>query len=231
HWDHIQGFPFFAPAYSEKYRLKVHSVRRPHPSMRDLLSHQQDVNFFPVPLSSLESHLEFVQMEEAESYSMGPFRVSCRRLNHPGITAGFRIEHGDDVVAYVSDVAPSRDLLLAEHVGSGSEETILECLYENQLALADRATVVIYDTFFTPDAYQERKHWGHSTTQDAVEACKRAGARHLFLFHHNPDRNDQELATQLELDRALYEDDTFTMGAATEGCTYRLTAREVVPCG
>lgn len=231
HWDHIQGFPYFAPAYSEEYRLRVYSVRRSHNSLKALLSHQQDVSFFPVPLASLESHLEFTEMEEALVYELGPFRVSCLRLNHPGISAGFRVECGGAVFAYVCDVAPSRDLLLAEYLDVNLPEgQLLDRLYENQLKLAERADFVVYDSMFTPEQYKDRKHWGHSTTEDGVEVCMRAQARAMFMFHHNPERTDEELQAQLEVDRARFETDGFRIHAAAEGARWSVKPGEVVAC-
>ncbi len=231
HWDHIQGFPFFAPAYSSDYRLFVGSVERPSPSLRELFSHQQDVNFFPVPLAELQSDLKFLQFEEGIPYELGPFKVACYRLNHPGITAGYRIEYKGLVVAYISDVAPSRHMLLADNMGEGTEQEHLARLYRNQVLLASEADLVIYDTFFTPEQYAERKHWGHSTAEDAVALCREAGVGHLFLFHHNPDCCDDELAVRLEGYKRAYEADGFKISASAEGCSYMVEEGGGALCG
>lgn len=231
HWDHIQGFPFFAPAYSNRYTLNVHSVTRPHETLQELLSQQQDQNFFPVSLHSLQSSLHFYEMNEATDYTIGPFTVSCLRLNHPGISSGFRVECDGLVVAYVSDVAPSRDnILLAEHYAYGTERVALEQLYSNQLDLSEGADAVIYDTMFTPDQYHDRKHWGHSTPEDGANACKQAGASSLFMFHHNPDTSDEELEEQLRNLRSRHQANGFSVHAAQEGTRWRIEAGGAQRC-
>ncbi|CAN0418885.1 unnamed protein product, partial [Phaeothamnion confervicola] len=119
------------------------------------------------------------------------FTVTTHRLNHPGVSSGFRVQYGDSVFAYVSDVAPSRDILMAEALPWGTtHQQDLDKLYENQVRLAEGADVVVYDTFFTPEQYSERKHWGHSTAEDGIKLCQDAGARNLFFFHHNPEIPD-----------------------------------------
>lgn len=231
HWDHIQGFPFFAPAYSERFSVTFHSVHRPVGSLRELLSHQQDQNFFPIPLGNLKCELDFLEMEENVAYEVGPFSVKCLRLNHPGISSGFRIECGGAVLAYVSDVAPSRDnILLAEFVGNGNEHKTLKQLYENQLALADGADAVIYDTMFTPEQYRDRKHWGHSTPDDGARACKRSRAGSMFLFHHNPDTSDDEQEQLLEEVRKRHQTDSFGIEAAREGTRWRIASGGATLC-
>ena len=192
HWDHILGFPHFSPAYSEQYALRLHSIKRLTTTLQQLLSYQQDSGFFPVPLNRLSCQLSYHEMDEGETINIGPFQVTVYRLNHPGISAGFRVTYKNQVFAYVTDVAPSRDILMAEFLpGDLTTQENLRHLYENQLRLAEGAEVVVYDTFFTPEQYQERKHWGHSTAEDGVALCQEAGAKNLFFFHHNPEYPDK----------------------------------------
>lgn len=229
HWDHIQGFPFFAPAYSEDFALTVHSVFRPRHSVKELLTVQQDQNFFPVPLSHLKADIHFELLHEYQRQQMGPFAVSCRRLNHPGVSAGFRVECEDAIIAYVSDLAPP-DLLLAEALGEDTEAKKLERLHQNQLELADGADVVIYDTMFTPEEYQDRKHWGHSTPDHGIEACLKAGANHLFFFHHNPDTPDEELQARVDHYQALQKGNGLTIRAAQEKVCFQVHKGRCEPC-
>ncbi|MBT9583571.1 MBL fold metallo-hydrolase [bacterium] len=192
HWDHIQGFPFFAPAYSQEMQIRVHSMRRTN-KMRNLLSDQQQTAFFSVPLEQMQSELTFQEWEEGETFRPGPFEVETWRLNHPGICSGYRIRMSDYVLAYVTDVAPSTDYLLADGLpGNPSRETALKLLYENQLRLLDGAHTAIYDTFFTPVQYSQRSHWGHSTLEQAIEVCNHCNVENLFMFHHNSEIDDRQ---------------------------------------
>jgi phosphoribosyl 1,2-cyclic phosphodiesterase len=229
HWDHIQGFPHFAPAYDARGHIAVWSLRRPQ-SLAGLFSGQQELDFFPVPLERLPCRLEFFDLQEGEAVDIGPVLVRARRLNHAGVTSGYRLQHEGGVLAYICDVAPSRDMLLADIDTRGDERRTLDRLFQNQLALADRAEVVIYDTFFTPEEYQERRHWGHSTAEDAVEVCRRAGARNLFLFHHNPDRPDEAAERLLESLRQRFQDADLAIHAAVEGQSWRIRPGEIERC-
>ena len=228
HWDHIQGFPFFAPAYSEDFALTVHSVFRPSHSLKELLTKQQDQNFFPVPLSELRAEIHFELVTQFQRHQMGPFAVSCRRLNHPGVSAGFRIECEDATIAYVSDLAPADELLLAEALGEGSEAQKLAQLHQNQLDLAADADVVIYDTMFTQEEYSERKHWGHSTPEHGIEACLQSGAKHLFLFHHNPDTDDEALAARVDAHQQAHPE--LKIRAAREQVPFLVEDGRCEPC-
>ena len=230
HWDHILGFPHFSPAYSERFSLRLHSVRRLNSTLQQLLSYQQESGFFPVSLDRLSCELSYAEMDEGETTRVGPFTVTARRLNHPGIAAGFRVQYGENVFAYVSDVAPSRDILMADTLPwSETQSGDLKRLYENQLHLARNADVVVYDTFFTPQQYQERKHWGHSTAEDGIQLCREAQAKNLFIFHHNPEISD---AIQIERQQDLQAtEDSVKLHLSQELESYSFERGELKKCG
>jgi ribonuclease BN (tRNA processing enzyme) len=122
-------------------------------------------------------------------------------------------------------VAPSRDLLLAEKLDwKLTDEGCRARLYRNQLALAEGADLVVYDTFFTPEQYADCKHWGHSTLADGIDACRESGARHLMMFHHNPDLHDDQVLQQPRPSESL------GIHVAREGDTYRVLPGNVERC-
>lgn len=231
HWDHIQGFPYFEPAYHPDVDISIYSIYREEDTLESLLSGQQHIAFFPTPLEKLPSTVRFRELGEGVTQELQGFRVTTWQLNHPGITSGYRIEREGAVVAYVTDVAPSRDMLLADPVPGLSENAFLGRLFENQLRLADGADAVIYDTFFTPEEYAERRHYGHSTLQDAVEICRLAGARNLFMFHHSPERSDDDLQALYESSAGLGEAYGIKIHVATEGETWALQEGRLATCG
>lgn len=230
HWDHIQGFPHFAPANNDRFSLDVYSLRRPDTNIKDLLGGQQELPFSSLPLERLRAPLRFHELEDGDQLSIGPFKISNYRLNHPGVTCGYRVEADGGVIAYVSDVAPSRDLLLAEGLPDNRESYWLRELYENQLKLANEADIVVYDTFFTPEWYAQRKHWGHSTAEDGIEVTRYAAGKNLFMFHHNPERTDEELASLLLKHQRSLEGEEFQLRVAREGDAFRVEGGEVSLC-
>lgn len=230
HWDHIQGFPHFAPANHENFSLDVYSLRRPDTDIKTLLGGQQELPFSSLPLETLRARLAFHELEDGDRFQAGPFTVQNFRLNHPGVTCGYRVEADGGVVAYVCDVAPSRDMLLADGLPDQRESHWLRELYENQLKLANQADLVIYDTFFTPEWYAQRKHWGHSTVEDGIEVARYADAKSLFMFHHNPERTDEELASLLRRHQLELEGEDFCLHVAREGDAYQVGRGKVALC-
>jgi len=231
HWDHIQGFPYFEPAYRPEAEIAIYSVYRPENKLEALFSGQQHLAFFPTALEQLPSRVRFLELVEGQAVMSSGFQVTTHRLNHPGITSGYRLERNGLVLAYICDVAPSRDMLLGDPCPGMSEQDCLRHLFENQLRLADGADVVVYDTFFTPAEYAERRHWGHSTLEDGLEVCRLAGARNLFMFHHNPERDDQDLAQLFR--EAVLQGEALGIGVqvASEGQSWSLDKGRLEPCG
>ncbi len=230
HWDHIQGFPYFEPAYQPEVEVSIFSILREEDKLETLFSGQQHVAFFPTPLEQLPSKVRFLELEEGKPQQASGFQILTRRLNHPGVSSGYRLERDGVVLAYVCDAAPSRDVLLADPRPGVSEEAFLRELFENQVRLAEGADLVIYDTFFTPAEYAERSHWGHSTLEDGLEICRLAGADNLFMFHHNPERRDEELAVLFEEARRLGESQGLNVHVACEGQTWNLERGSLTAC-
>lgn len=230
HWDHIQGFPYFEPAYQPDVEISIFSIQRQEDKLETLFSGQQHVAFFPTPLEQLPSRIRFLEMEEGQPVEASGFRICTLRLNHPGVASGFRLERDGFTLAYVCDVAPSRDLLLADPRPGLSQDAFRRELFENQIRLAEGADLVIYDTFFTPREYAERRHWGHSTLEDGLEICRLAAAENLFMFHHNPERSDDELAVLFEEARKMGESHGVEVHVACEGQTWNLEKGGLTPC-
>ena len=85
--------------------------------------------------------------------------------------------------------------------------------------LCEGADLVIYDTMFTPEDYQRMPHYGHSRPADAVGVCREAGVRQLALFHHAPERTDNEIDAILASTRDVVSADggKLAVVAAYEG--------------
>ena len=190
HWDHIQGFPHFAPLYREKTRIGLYGFRRPNRSLRDIIRGQQQPPFFPISLDQVQAELEFTELEDGQVFSIDDTRVACRRLNHPGVSGGFRLEQDHFAFAYISDLDLETPLLLADDLPTDSARH-LQRLRDGACDLGHRADLVVFDTFFLPEEYQP--DWGHSRPDEALSLALEAGAGKLALFHHEPHRRDEEM--------------------------------------
>ena len=100
HWDHIQGFPFFVPAYRENTKIHFYHI---HPNLKDRLEQQQDFRFFPVSMNNMASTKEFHQMEAGGEVRIGDVTIKNIELNHPGKSYSFRVEHDGKSFVYASD--------------------------------------------------------------------------------------------------------------------------------
>ena len=175
HWDHIQGFPFFAPLYVPGWTFSIFGQFKVDGRLMTSLSGQMGNLYFPVTMEAFGAELEFKEIIEQE-LAIGQTRVTSRALNHPQGNLGFRIVDGEGIFAYVSDT---------EHFEHGLDEKALE--------LARDADVLVYDAQYTPEIYPSRKGWGHSTWKAGIELARAAGVRTLVLFHHDPSSTDDQI--------------------------------------
>jgi phosphoribosyl 1,2-cyclic phosphodiesterase len=181
HWDHIQGFPFFIPAFVKGNRFHIHGAIAPNGStIEQRLNDQMLHPNFPVPLQIMAAQLEFHDISIGQNVNIGDIVVESALLNHPGEAVGYRVNWQGYSAAYVTDT-----------------EHFPDRLDENVLKLAHNADVLIYDATYTDEEYHNPKSpkesWGHSTWQEAVKVSKAAGVKKLVIFHHDPLHNDQFL--------------------------------------
>lgn len=204
HWDHINGFSFFVPAFRPGRSLHIRAGHLAEQGgVRSVFAGQMMQPMFPVPLDSMESHLDFLDFEAGESFALdGGISVRTAPLNHPNGATGYRLEHEGRSLCYVTDT---------EHVPGRPDQRIL--------GLIDGADLVIYDSTYTDDEFPSRVGWGHSTWQEGIRLCREAGARQLALFHHDPDHDDGFMK-EVEAAAKLEWDEVF---AAREGMQVRLT--------
>ncbi len=172
HWDHIQGLPFFVPAYMPQTKLMVVGSSDGRHSLRDKLSRQMTEPHFPVQLDDLSAELTYREARPGQRFDVGEVHVRVARLNHPGGVFAYRIEHAGSSIVYATDT---------EHYA---------CVDPTLRALAEGADVLVYDAQYTPDEYQTKVGWGHSTYVAGAEVAESAGVKQLVLFHHDPQRTD-----------------------------------------
>jgi len=208
HWDHIHGFPFFAPAYTPGSRVMIYSHGGYDKSLKKVFSGQMDVRYFPVPLSDLVARLEFVVLKGP--VQVGPARVSHFHLNHPGIAIGFRIDVGPKSVVYITDHEPYRRM----H-GDNARNRKLDSALDKFVRGAD---LYIREAQYTEEEYPSRRGWGHSVWKDALNSAQEANVKTLAIVHHEPSHDDATMDQILAACRQYMKEHgmQFTCFAATE---------------
>ncbi len=179
HWDHINGFPFFAPAFSERTRLEVMAGSLSKAGgVYAVLEGQMNKPMFPVPLDAMRADADFKDFNAGDGFSLGDgIDVRTAPLRHPSGATGYRVEYGGKSVCYVTDT---------EHIPGQPDQNIL--------GLIEGADLVIYDSTYTDERFAAKVGWGHSTWQEGVRLCKQANVKRLVIFHHDPDHTDDDMA-------------------------------------
>jgi phosphoribosyl 1,2-cyclic phosphodiesterase len=181
HWDHIQGFPFFTPAFVKGNCLHIHGAVPPDGiSMKkhfiDRVLHPNS----PVPLAGMQADLKFYEIIPGDTLELNNIQLRTGHLNHPNNAMGYRVTWQGHSVFYCTDT-----------------EHLPDRLDENVMSLADNVDILIYDAMYTDEEYNHPKSpkvgWGHSTWQEGVKIAKAAGVKQLVIFHHEPTHSDEDL--------------------------------------
>jgi CheY-like chemotaxis protein/phosphoribosyl 1,2-cyclic phosphodiesterase len=226
HWDHIQGFPFFTPAFVKGNTVAIYGPEGSRGPLHDVLAGQMEFTYFPVDLNQLPATITYHDLNEG-IHSIGGVRVVTQFLNHPAMTVGYRIEADGVVMVYLVDHEPFSDELWRAGSEPGRVESILhegDRRHANFMAGAD---LVIHDAQYTPEEYPSKKTWGHSSYDYVVQIAAAAGVRRVALTHHDPDHDDRfvEEIERKARDLALQLGTGIDVFCAYEGCELVLESR------
>ncbi len=172
HWDHIQGFPFFRPAFDSDFEIKLYSSLHSDVDIENALSSQMIAPYFPIRLRDMSARMNFNKINSGEDVRIGKMVVKSVALNHPGGSLGYKIICGNRSIAYICDY---------EHTEKSKQRLVDFLMNTNH---------VIFDAHYTPEEYSGsdgdggRKGWGHSTWMHGVELCREANIDQLILTHH-----------------------------------------------
>lgn len=177
HWDHINGMPFFSPAFRADRTFHVmagHLIGQG--GVAKVFAGQLENPYFPVPLSAMKAKISFEDFRSGETLHLGTqgkLRVRTAQLNHPNGGTAYRFDHNGVSLCYVTDT---------EHIPGQMDQHVL--------SLIEGADLVIYDCTYSDEEFPGKVGWGHSTWQEGVRLCRAAGAKKLAIFHHDPDHDD-----------------------------------------
>ena len=202
HWDHIQGFPFFTPAFIKGNSAAIYGPEGSRGSLHDVLSGQMEFRYFPVELDQLPAAITYHDLSEG-IHTIGGARVATQFLNHPAMTLGYRVEADGVVVVYLVDHEPFSDDLWRADAEPGHIGSILHDGDRRHAEFMANADLVIHDAQYTPEEYGPKKTWGHSTYDYAVQIAAAAGVRQVALTHHDPGHDDRFVADIERKARAL----------------------------
>ena len=205
HWDHIQGFPFFAPAYVPGNEVWVYGASILREGLMRALESQMDERFFPVSLEEMGGGIHFVELESGSRISIDDLTVSCTMLTHPGVAFGYRVDSRAGSVCYITDWEPlSRYCSTAPDENAAVEmetEQYASRLDEDVTLFCQDADLMIVDSQYDCEEYEMKRGWGHGCVEDAVAIALGAGIRRLALFHHDPLHDDKRIDEMVRYSR------------------------------
>ncbi|MBI4575255.1 MAG: MBL fold metallo-hydrolase [Planctomycetes bacterium] len=190
HWDHIQGFPFFIPAYLKGNRFALYGSSGVDTDFYQLIQGQMKQDYFPVNLGDMASELSFVEMS-GQTVSIGNSRVDTIYLNHPGLALGFRVRHGGRTLVYCSDHEPFHKTIRSiKGEIPDDQRSYVQGLDRALVEFARGADLFVCDSQYTEEEYRTHVHWGHSSIDDTLAAAHAAAVVRYAVYHHDPYHDD-----------------------------------------
>jgi phosphoribosyl 1,2-cyclic phosphodiesterase len=196
HWDHIQGLPFFAPIFQHGNRFSILSASFAGTNTERVIREQMSPTVFPVTFDQLKATIKFCEVGAGRTGD--GYEVAAIPVRHPGGALGYRFTDPGSIAGsfvYISD----------NELGDGGD-------YDSRAGWRDRlvefvrgARLLVHDATYTAAEYARHRGWGHSTCDDAVALALDAEVDELVLFHHKPERTDDEIDQCVATCRALVE--------------------------
>ena len=189
HYDHISGFPFFAPLFSPNTKISVWSghLLYENKTLRMIQDYLRPP-FFPVGPEVFSADISYRDFEPLDVLRPHDgVEIATLALNHHDGCIGYRVNFDGRSFCYITDTA---------HILGEMDETVVEFVSGSEL--------IVYDATYTDDEFPQFRHFGHSTWQQGIRVCEAAGVEQLCIFHHRPSRTDEALDEIAEQAKAQF---------------------------
>jgi CheY-like chemotaxis protein/phosphoribosyl 1,2-cyclic phosphodiesterase len=226
HWDHIQGFPFFAPIFVEGNEWRVYGPSDGESQLEEALAGQMQHTYFPVEMAQLPAGLSCINLGEGV-FTVDDIQVHAQYLNHPAVTLGYRLSGDGATVVYCTDHEPFGPTLFRDSAQK-SLAGIVHPGDAHHAAFLAGADLVIHDAQYTSAEYERKRTWGHSYVDYVVDLAMVAGVKRLALYHHDPTHDDARLdeISAYARDRVAYAGGKLDVFCAYEGQVVEVSRAE-----
>lgn len=198
HWDHIQGFPFFLPAYNASNKLRILGYEGARAGLATTFAGQMESPYFPIALQQMPGHIVINELKELK-FALGKVNVQACFLNHPGICVGYRLSTPAGSMAYLPDNEPYGHRHSSPE-GAPEKTPVLE---RELMDFIDGVDALILDSQYDSQEYEKHVSWGHGCVRDSVALAMKANVKKLFLFHHDPNHDDDRVREMLAAGREM----------------------------
>jgi phosphoribosyl 1,2-cyclic phosphodiesterase len=222
HWDHIHGFPFFAPAYIPKNVINIYGPPHFDKSLRDIMAQQMVYSYFPVNSDELQARIKYTDLKE-ETVSIGKLKVRSKLMNHPVTCFAYKVTEGSRSMVYTGDNEPYYNFMASAAMDDAETDEINMIVNEQNernVEFIRGSDLLIAEAQYKHSEYPSKVGWGHSTNIQVMELAIKADVKHLVIFHHEPTRTDDQIDEIIEETRIYYAKTGHTglkISAATEG--------------
>jgi CheY-like chemotaxis protein/ribonuclease BN (tRNA processing enzyme) len=195
HWDHINALPFFVPLYIPGNEFEIFGASHGHVTMRELISAQMDGVYFPIRIKEFAARTYFRDLRE-EEFMVNDVKVKTMLLSHPGTCLGYRLEYKERSVCYITD-----NELFPEGSPSYNKN-----YWEKLTEFIHGTNILITDTTYTDEEYEQKVGWGHSSISQVVKLAHDAQVKELHLYHHDPDQFDEDIDRKLNIAQSMLKE-------------------------
>ena len=175
HWDHVQGLPFFDPAYKSDTVFHIYSN---YPDMRRFLEAQMEVPYFPVRMNTFTKNIFWHDIKDAVPFKIGGMQIITKLMFHPGDSHSYLLIENGKRFIHATDV----ELRQVDF-----ERT------EENIAFFENTDVLVLDAQYTVEETAQKEGWGHSAFCYAIDFAVFWNIKHLYLFHHEPMYDDKKI--------------------------------------
>lgn len=204
HWDHILGFPFFAPVYDDTFHITIYAAKGFGRGIQELFSEMLTHDYFPVKLDEMKASLSFVELQGDKPVCIEDLVISYCYASHPGATLAFKIQTPKQTIGYITD----NEMLVGYH-GHPNEidrDHPLLAPYQHMIDFFSNCDLLIHEAQYTPEEYLHHVGWGHSSISNAAVLVKHTQASQWVVTHHDPSHTDQFLRDKLLLHQSILQD-------------------------
>jgi phosphoribosyl 1,2-cyclic phosphodiesterase len=231
HWDHIQGFPFFKPAYDSKNEIRIFGFDGAGATFREIMTEPMRSPFFPITMRELSARMDINKLAEMK-FSLGKLDIHAAFVNHPGVCAGYRIFTTSGSVAFLPDHEPYEFFLHAARGKQLNAQQLKQIAAEQHAGLVQflrGSDVLILDSQYTDEEYTSHIGWGHGSISSVVTLAIEAEVQTLLLFHHDPGHSDETVDRMVRSARelAMENGSHLEIIGARQGSEFLLEAKKV----
>lgn len=204
HWDHIMGFPFFSPLYDPDVEVNVYAAKGFKKDIKDLFTGMLDHDYFPVRLDELRAKLNFHNLNDGKPVRIGDVKIHYTYCTHPGATLCFKIETKSTSIGYATD----NEFLLGYHGHPGKIHKTHSLLvpYRGIINFFQDCPILIHEAQYTPQTYQKRVGWGHSSISNAAVLAKYTNTKKWIVTHHDPTDTDDTIIEKIQIHHKILEE-------------------------